>query len=140
MTIGQKAFIIQFTDHLHYNTSERKTGRKAGKTRNLKKFNEALKADKALAAKFGTEAKRLISEKLMANDTDAFVKAAKTVGFEVTLADLEKAKAERQELDQDELDAITGGRDDVAPAKEVYPPEWLKVQACDGFFWAEDLQ
>ena len=88
-------------------------------TENLKKFEKALKADKALSEKFQAEAQRLVSEKLAANDGEVFVKAAKAVGFEVTPAEVEKAVAERQELDEDEMNAVTGGvNNDIAPAEE----------------------
>ena len=76
---------------------------------NLKKLENALKEDKELAAKFETELQRISKEKDAANDGEAFVKAAKAVGFDISMADLEKATAETQELDPEEIETIAGG-------------------------------
>ena len=88
---------------------------------NLKKIEEALRGDRALAEKFKVELKRLIEEKSVANKDEALVKAAQEVGFEVSLADLDKAKAAVQELDPEEMSKVAGGEDDkpFAPAEEV---------------------
>ena len=69
----------------------------------VKKLEQALKVDKELAAKFEAELKRIAQEKDAANDGEAFVKAAKAVGFDISIADLEKVKAETQELDPEEI-------------------------------------
>ena len=76
---------------------------------NVKKLEKALKEDKELAAKFETELQRIVQEKDAANDGEAFVKAAKAVGFDITVADLEKASAETQELDAEEIEKGAGG-------------------------------
>ena len=75
----------------------------------VKKLETALKEDKELAAKFEAELRRIAQEKDVANDGEAFVKAAKAVGFEITVADLEKATAETQELDPEEIETSAGG-------------------------------
>ena len=49
------------------------------------------------------------AEKPAANNGEAVVQAAKTLGFEVTLADFEKMEAVLRELDPDELEAAAGG-------------------------------
>ena len=49
--------------------------------------------DRALAEKFEAEVRRIAAEKSAANNNEAVVQAAKTLGFEVTLADLEKMEA-----------------------------------------------
>ena len=76
---------------------------------NVKKLEKALKEDKELAAKFETELQRISKEKDAANDGEAFVKAAKAVDFDISMADLEKATAETQELDPEEIETIAGG-------------------------------
>ena len=76
---------------------------------NAKKLEKALKEDKELAAKFEAELRRIVQEKDAANDGEAFVKAAKAVGFDMTVADLEKATAETQELDPEEIGNSAGG-------------------------------
>ena len=76
---------------------------------NVKKLEKALKDDKELAAKFEAELRRIAQEKDAANDGEAIVKAAKAVGFGISMADLEKAHAETQELDPEELGNSAGG-------------------------------
>ena len=75
----------------------------------VKKLEKALKEDKELAAKYEAELKRIAKEKDAANDGEAIVKAAKAVGFDMTVADLEKASAETQELDPEEIGNSAGG-------------------------------
>ena len=76
---------------------------------NLKKLEIALKENKELAAKFEAEILRIAKEKDAANDGEAVVKAAKAVGFDISIADLEKAQAETQELDPEEIESSAGG-------------------------------
>ena len=78
-------------------------------TENVKKLEKTLKEDKELAAKFEAELQRITKEKDAANDGEALVKAAKAVGFDISIADLEKAQAETQEIDSEEIEKIAGG-------------------------------
>ena len=76
---------------------------------NLKKLENALRENKELAEKFEAELKRIAREKDAANDGEAYAKAAQAVGFDITVADLEKASAETQELDVEEMEKGAGG-------------------------------
>ena len=78
---------------------------------NVKKFKKALQEDKELADQFSKELKHIAEEKSACSDAEAFVRAANTLGFDFTLADVERAQAEIQELDPDELEQATGGTD-----------------------------
>lgn len=108
---------------------------------NLKKFEETLRGDRALLEKFQAAVTRLRGEKSAATESEAVVEAAKELGFDVTLADLEKAKAEMQELDPDEL-AVAGGGDgkDFAPAEDEPYPDWMIAHPCDELFWSENIR
>ena len=75
----------------------------------VKKLENALQEDKELVAKYEAELRRIAKEKDAANGGEALVKAAKAVGFEITVADLEKASAETQELDPEEIESSAGG-------------------------------
>ena len=81
-------------------------------TENLKKFEQALREDKELTGRFEEELKRIAEEKSAGSETEAIVKAAKALGYDFTAADLEKAQAETQEIDPDELKQTSGGGDD----------------------------
>ena len=76
---------------------------------NVKKFEQAIREDRELAHAFEEELKRITEEKSANSDTEAIVKAANALGFDFTLADVEKAQAETQELDPDELSQTAGG-------------------------------
>lgn len=78
-------------------------------TEHLKKFEAALRSNRELVKKFEEEIKRLCAEKAISNDGEAYAKAANALGFELTESDLEKAEAEAQQLDRDELDSVAGG-------------------------------
>lgn len=75
----------------------------------LKAFEEALKADEALLARF-EEALKGVTE--AANDGEAVQKAAAQLGYELSMEDLEQAWAASQELDPTELEAVAGGQNE----------------------------
>ena len=78
---------------------------------NVMKFKQALQENRELADQFTEELKRIAEEKSADSDAQAIVQAAKTLGFDFTIADVEKAQAEIQELDPKELDQAAGGED-----------------------------
>lgn len=75
----------------------------------LKTFEDALKADEALRARF-EEALKNVTE--AENDGEAIQEAAAALGYEISLEELEQAWADSQELDDAELDAVAGGQDE----------------------------
>ena len=76
---------------------------------NWKKFEQAIRDDKELAQRYEEELKRIATEKSAGSDDEGFAKAAQALGFDVTVSDIEKARAETQELDPEELDKAAGG-------------------------------
>ena len=78
-------------------------------TENVKKFERTLRENRELAHTFTEELRRITEEKSAKSDTEAIVKAANALGFDFTLADMEKAQAETQEIDPDELGQTAGG-------------------------------
>ena len=78
-------------------------------TENVRKFEKALREDEELRARFAAEFQRIAEEKSAVNDIEAYVKAAKALGFELSLTEAEKASAETQELDPEEMDKAAGG-------------------------------
>ena len=89
-------------------------------TENLKKFEETLRKDEKLRARFAAEFKRIAEEKSAGNDAEAYVKAAKALGYDFSMAEVEKASAEAQVLDPEELDKVTGGRYDEGWCIDVF--------------------
>ena len=80
-------------------------------TENVRKFEKALREDEELRARFAAEFKRIAEEKRAGNDAEAYIKAAKALGVDLSLAEVEKASAENRELSPDEMAAVAGGED-----------------------------
>lgn len=86
---------------------------------NVKKFKQALREDRELADHFAEEVKRITDEKSAGSDAEAIVRAANTLGFDFTIADVEKVQAETQEIDPEER--IFRGSDFQAAAGSLNP-------------------
>ena len=76
---------------------------------NVRKFEKTLREDEELRARFAAEFKRIAEEKIAGSDAEAYVKAAKALGVDLSLAEVEKASAETQELDLEEMGKAAGG-------------------------------
>ena len=79
------------------------------KSENMLAFETALKENKELQEKFIATQKRIIENKEAANDGELLLKAAAEVGYPLTMAELERAFAQAQELSEEELDKVAGG-------------------------------
>ncbi len=64
-----------------------------------------------LKEKLDAESKRIAGAGAAQSDGEIFVQAASSLGYTVTLEELERAAAEIEELDPDEMD-VAGGRED----------------------------
>ena len=78
-------------------------------TENVRKFEKALRESKELQGRLAEELKKIADEKSAANDAEAMAKAARALGYDFTVADMEKANAETQELDPEEMEQAAGG-------------------------------
>ena len=78
------------------------------KSKNIQKFEEALSADENLREKYEAALKKIVDEKLAESDGEAMVKAAKELGFEINIGEMEQAFAAVQELDDEELENAGG--------------------------------
>ena len=81
-----------------------------GNSDNLLKFQEALKNDPEKKKKYDEIIKRIVEEKSAENDGEAIVKAAGELGFDVSQEEVEHALFEKQEVEDDELDRVAGGK------------------------------
>ena len=75
----------------------------------LSELFTTLKADKDKAEKF-KKALEGDEFKTCGNDAEAFSLAARAVGFEIAPEEVERAMAEGQELDAEELKKVAGGK------------------------------
>ncbi len=96
----------------------------------LKEFDEICSKDSSLREKYHSEFSRLIESGEAANDMEAVIKAAKSVGYDIPQSELEKANAAMEELDEDSLDQVSGGRGFTSTMKcnvnysfQIIPPK-----------------
>ena len=78
-------------------------------TENVRKFEKDLRGSKELQKKLVEELKKITEEKSAESDAEAMAKAAQALGYDFTVADMEKANAETQELDVEEMEQAAGG-------------------------------
>ncbi len=78
-------------------------------TENVRKFEKALRESWELQRRLVEELKKIAGERSASNDAEAMAKAAQALGYDFTVADMEKAHAETQELDPEEMEQAAGG-------------------------------
>ena len=81
-----------------------------GKSDNILKFEEALRTDPEKQKAFEKALEKIAEEKSVESESEAFVKAAKELGFDLTIEEIERSFAEKQEMGDDELDEVAGGK------------------------------
>ena len=78
-------------------------------TENVRKFEKDLRGNEKLQKKLFEELAKIAKEKSAESDAEAMAKAAHALGYDFTVADMEKAHAETQELDSEEMEQAAGG-------------------------------
>ena len=78
----------------------------------LKRFEQDLRASEELRKKLDEAVKRIAAEGKAQSDGEIMVKAAKELGYEISIAALEQAQAEAEHLDPAELGQVAGGLGD----------------------------
>ena len=76
---------------------------------NVRKFEADLRGNEELQEKLYEELAKIAKEKSAESDAEAMAKAAHALGYDFTVADMEKANAETQELDPEEMEQAAGG-------------------------------
>ena len=74
-------------------------------TENVRTFEKALRESEELQHRLAQELKKIAEEK----SAEAMAKAAQALGYDFTVADMEKANAEAQELAPEEMEQAAGG-------------------------------
>ena len=75
----------------------------------LNDFEKALREDKELVDKFNSLSKELAAAGEL-SEYEVFAQAAGKLGYDISITDIELARAECQELDDETLDTVAGGR------------------------------
>ena len=75
----------------------------------IRQFEKDLRGNEKLQKKLFEELAKIAKEKSAESDAEAMAKAAHALGYDFTVADMEKAHAETQELDSGEMEQAAGG-------------------------------
>ena len=78
-------------------------------TENMRTFEKALRESEELQRRLVEELKKIAGERSASNDAEAMAKVAQALGYDFTVADMEKANAEAQELAPEEMEQAAGG-------------------------------
>ena len=78
-------------------------------TETVRRFEKDLRGNKELQKKLLEELAKIAKGKSAESDAEAMAKAAQALGYDFTVADMEKAHAETQELDVEEMEQAAGG-------------------------------
>ncbi len=82
------------------------------KNEELQRLERDLNEQPELREKLDAEIKRIAGAGEAQCDGEAMVKAAASLGYTITIEELERAAADLEKLDDDELDAAAGGAQD----------------------------
>jgi predicted ribosomally synthesized peptide with nif11-like leader len=91
------------------------------KSENMIAFELALKESKELREKFVAAQKRIAENKEASNDVELLVKAAAEVGHTLTVAEIERAIAQAQEINDEDLAKVAGGNWINADTSPILP-------------------
>ena len=103
---------------------------------NIRAFEAALRESKELQAKFAAAQKRIVENKEASSDGEVLVKAAAEIGFTLSMAELERATAQMQEINDEELKQVSGGFSGGDYAPDNYAT-CLGAYYCH-YVWAHD--
>ncbi len=76
----------------------------------MMRFKADMEADESLRAKYEEAIERIVEAKDATSDGDAMCKAAAELGYQISVAELERARADSlEDVDEEELDEVAGG-------------------------------
>ena len=80
-----------------------------GKSENFIKFEEAMEKNPEMQKEYEDNLKKIIETKTAKSVGEAIYLAVKEMGFDISMEELERNFADKQELEDDELDKEAGG-------------------------------
>ena len=95
------------------------------RTEEMIRLDKDLKADPELRKKFREAMLEANKSGTYQNDRELIIEAAKTLGYEISVGELERSIAEKEEVDPQEMEQVAGGESGESH--------------CD-FFWKQDLE
>ena len=79
----------------------------------LKRFLADIQADRALYLKVEDLGRRMVEAGSDESNSELVANAAAELGYSITAAELERATAAAEELDDDQLEDVSGGEEDA---------------------------
>ena len=79
----------------------------------LKRLENDMKASEELRKNLDEAVRRIAAEGQAQNDGEAMVLAAKELGYDISIAALEQAKAAAEDLDAEDLEKVSAGHSDM---------------------------
>ena len=100
----------------------------------LERFMRDVDADEELAKRFGTVANRIALADDTLSESEVKSRAMSELGYKVTVTQLELAAAEAEQLDDNELEQVAGGKLDSSakPFPCTQPYASGKIPHCSG--------
>jgi len=77
----------------------------------IKAFEAGLKDSPEMLQKMKNAVEDIMKNNAAIGEVEAFTMAAKAIGFDISVDELMRSRADLQVLDDDELDAVAGGKD-----------------------------
>jgi hypothetical protein len=87
------------------------------------RFFKDMKENGELSAKFEAKVEEIKAANELTNPSEIKIKAANALGYAITREQLDKLKAEAQELSDDDLEKVGGGVSDDPPDDTERTPE-----------------
>ena len=81
------------------------------KSTEMQRFEKDLAADGELRKKLDEAAKKAVDSGECTCDGDVLIRAANSLGYEISLGEVERMQAGMEELDPEELEKVSGGSD-----------------------------
>ncbi len=76
----------------------------------IKRLENDLRNNEELSKKLDEACKRIAAEKKANSDGEVVTAAARELGYDITIAALEQAQAEAEQLDPEAMEAVAGGQ------------------------------
>ena len=90
------------------------------KSDEMMRFEKDLAADEELAKKLDEAVKEATQEDGVTCDGEALVRAARSLGYQLSLTELEQEAADKEPLDLEEMELIAGGASEVSHCTFIY--------------------
>lgn len=83
------------------------------KSAELKRFEADMEASEELRKQYDETVMRIVADQKAQSKSEAYAKGAEELGYHIGIAELERLRAEMEELSADELAPVSGGVENI---------------------------